>query len=86
MELVEQSSDAGTDGFGSALGCVAQQVFQLGEDLLDGIKIGTVRRQEQEPGPDAPDRLRTAFPLWLPRLSMITTSPGFSVGRRKRFT
>lgn len=39
------------------LGCFAHQVFELGEDLLDRIEIGTVRRQEQEPGASAADRL-----------------------------
>lgn len=34
----------------------AHQVLELGEDLLDRIKIGAVWRQEQEPGAGATDR------------------------------
>lgn len=60
----------------------AHQVLELGEDLLDRIEIGAVRRQEQEPGASATIALRMAGRLWLLRLSMMTTSPGESVGTR----
>lgn len=63
MELVKQPADAGADGFGSAHGRLTQQMLQFGKDLLDGIEIGTVRGQEQEPGPDTPDRFADSLPL-----------------------
>jgi hypothetical protein len=30
--------------------CLAKQVLELGEDLLDGIEIRRILRQKQEPG------------------------------------
>jgi len=36
---------------------LSQQSFELGEDLLDGVEVGGVFRQEDEAGSDIPDRL-----------------------------
>src|SRR5271169_2622792 len=36
---------------------LSQQGFELGEDLLDGVEVGGVFRQEDEAGSDVPDRL-----------------------------
>ena len=33
----------------SSLGGFAHEMFELGEDLLDGVQIRAVRRQEQKP-------------------------------------
>jgi hypothetical protein len=35
----------------------AGHTFELGEDLLDGVEVGRVFRQEDEAGSDIPDRL-----------------------------
>jgi hypothetical protein len=66
-----------------SLGGFAEQGLELGEDLLDGAEIGAVRGgRNRSFAPAARRAWRTALPLWLPRLSMMTTSPGFSVGIR----
>ena len=68
------------DGSG---GSFSQEVLELGKDLLDGVQVGRVFRQEEELGSGGADELaRTTLPLWLPRLSMMTMSPGRSVGTR----
>ena len=56
-EGVEQDADALPCGFEGSLGGFAQEQFELGEDLFDGVQVGRVGRQEDEPGPDAADRL-----------------------------
>jgi len=38
-------------------------VFELGEDLLDGIEVGTVGRQEEELGPGGSDSLADGLAL-----------------------
>lgn len=42
---------------------LSHQVLELGEDLLDRIEIGAVRRQEQQPGSRAADRLSDGGPF-----------------------
>ena len=42
---------------------LSQQSFELGEDLLDGVEVGGVFRQEHEAGSDIPDRLAHRFSL-----------------------
>src|SRR6478735_10501267 len=54
---------------------LSEQGFELGEDLLDGVEVGGVFRQEDEAGSDIPDRPPHRLSLWEPRLSRITTSP-----------
>ena len=54
-EGFEQGADASPDGFGCALISLAEQRLELGEDLLDWIKVGAVGRQEQEPGANRTD-------------------------------
>jgi hypothetical protein len=41
---------------GSRLG-LSEQGLELGEDLLDGVEVGRIFRQEHEAGSDIPDRL-----------------------------
>ena len=55
-EGVEQGADAPPRGFLGALGSLAQQVFELCEDLLDRVEVGAVGRQEQEARAFGPDR------------------------------
>ena len=58
-------------------------MFQFGEDLFDGVEIGGIEGgKNRSLAPLARMARRTALPLWLPRLSRMTTSPGFSVGAR----
>src|SRR6188768_248406 len=40
---------------------LAHQVLELGKELLDGIEIGTVRRQEEEMGAGVADRVAGGF-------------------------
>ncbi len=49
-EVVEEPADAGANGIEGALGGHAQQMLELGEDLLDGIEVRGVFRQEEELG------------------------------------
>ena len=42
-------------GIDGAFGGFAHEVLELGEDLLDGIEIGAVGRQEHKARPCAPD-------------------------------
>jgi len=72
---------------GALLG-VPHPVFDFGEGLLDPIEVGGVEPAPAKAGggrnqslaPAARMALRTAADLWLPRLSMMTMSPGRSVG------
>ena len=54
-EVVEQVSDAPPSCFMCSLDCFAHEMFELGEDLLDGVQVGAIRRQEQEARADASD-------------------------------
>ena len=56
-EVVEEGADASPGGFDGALGGLAQKSLQLGEDLLDGVQVWAVGRQEDEVRPGAPDGL-----------------------------
>ncbi len=40
--------------------CVAEQGFELGPGFLDGVKVGRVRRQIEQPGPGGLDPLPDA--------------------------
>lgn len=60
----------------------AQQSFEFGEGVLDGIEIGRIGRQERDLGPVARIKAETSAPLWLERLSKMTISPGASWGAR----
>ena len=61
-------------------------MLELGEDLLDGVEVGGVFRQEEELAPTVRMARRIVCPLWLPRLSMTTMSPGRRVGTRTSST
>ena len=51
-----------------SLGCFAHEVFEFGEDLLDRIKVGAVRRQEQQLGSGIADRLSDGGPFVAPEI------------------
>ena len=46
--MIEELADAPPGGFDGALGGLAEQGLELGEDLLDGIEVGAVGRQEDQ--------------------------------------
>ena len=60
------------DGSGADL---AENGFELGEDLFDGIEIGAVGRQVERGCADRLNGLVYAGDLWEERLSMMTMSP-----------
>ena len=38
-ELIEEGADFAPDGFFASLGCLSEQVFEVGEDLLDWVEV-----------------------------------------------
>ena len=48
-------ADGVADGVDGSLAGFAQQVFELGEELFDGVEVGGVFRQEEQPGASRPD-------------------------------
>jgi hypothetical protein len=82
-EAVEQLADGGANGIEVSGRGVAQQMLELGEDLLDRVEVGRVFGQEEQLGSGAADRLANGGSLVvLARLSMTTMSPGRKPGRR----
>ena len=73
-------TDASPGGFEGACVELAQEGLELGEDLFDRIEVGRVSRQEQKLGSSGTNGAADGLRLWLPRLSMMTMSPGRSVG------
>ena len=51
----KEPTDAAPGGLGGARIGYAQQGLERGEDLLDRVEVGGVRRQEQEFGAGGPD-------------------------------
>ena len=54
-EGVEQRADALPRRFDGSFGGFAEQVLELGEDLLDRVEIRAVGRKEQQPRASGPD-------------------------------
>src|ERR1700687_1262407 len=52
----EQLADGRANGFNGACGGLAQQVLELGEDLLDRVEVGRVFRQEDQFGTHRADQ------------------------------
>ncbi len=48
-EAIERGCDGLAGCFDRAGGGVSKKMFELGEDLFDGIEIGTVRGQKKKP-------------------------------------
>src|SRR5947209_556123 len=55
-EAVEQSADSLPGRVKSPLCGLAQELFELGEDLLDRVEIGAIGQEEKEPCTGSPDR------------------------------
>ena len=70
----EQFAHRGGEGFDCSGGSFAQEMLELGEDLLDWVQVRRIFGQEEELGAGRPATLCE------PRLSMITRSPGLRVG------
>ncbi len=49
-ELVEELSDSLPCGFDCSFRGLAEQGLELGEELLDGVEVGRIRRQEEKLG------------------------------------
>ena len=62
-EVVEQVSDAPPRCFMGSLSRLAHEMLELGKDLLDGVQVGAVWWQEQEPSTDIPDGAADGGPL-----------------------
>ena len=62
-ELVEQRADAVPDGMNGALVGLAQQSFELGEELLDRVEVWAVGRQEEPVGAGVSDCATHALPF-----------------------
>jgi hypothetical protein len=60
----------------------AQQVLSLEKTCSIGLRSGEYFGRKNSLAPAARISWRTARPLWLPRLSMMTMSPALSVGKR----
>ena len=85
--MAEQVADVAPAGLDRARISFAPQGLELGEDLFDRIEIGRVAGQEEQFGPGGADQTAhdlalVAALLWLPRLSMTTTSPERKVGTK----
>lgn len=75
-------ADAVPEGVDAALGVFAQDGLDPGEEVFDRMKAGAVRRQVEQFGVGRGDGSRMPRALWPARLSMMTMSPGASVGAR----
>ena len=53
-EVMEQGPDPAPRRLDAAFGRVAEQSFELSEDLLNRVEIGGIRRQEAQRGPRLP--------------------------------
>ena len=60
-EALKERADALPSGVNGALGGFAQHRFELGEDLLDWVEIGTVGRQEEQLGAGGADGSTPGF-------------------------
>ncbi len=60
---MDERADAPPSGLDGALLGVAQQVLELGEDLLDRVEVGAVGRQKEELGASGADRLADGVSL-----------------------
>src|SRR3984893_4953182 len=56
QKAIEQGANALPGRVKGPLGGLAQEVFELGEDLLDRVEIGAIGREEEQPCAGSPDR------------------------------
>ena len=54
-------ADAIVERVFAAFSGLSQSVFELGEELLDGVQVRAVRWQDDQPCTDAPDELSDVF-------------------------
>lgn len=73
-EVVEELSDPTPRCFDGSLIGFAQQAFELGEHLFDGVQVWRVGRQEEQPETRRFKDFAHTPPLWLPRLSCRISS------------
>lgn len=84
------ASGNGFDGAGdgrpervAGAGCdPSEERLELSEGIFDGVEVGAVGGggRKRSSAPAGSKACRMATPLWLPRLAMISTSPGRRVG------
>lgn len=74
-EGVEQLADPVPEAVPGALGGLAQERLEFGEDHFDGIEVRGVRRQVNEPGADGLDQLAPARNLVGGQIVITTMSP-----------
>src|ERR1700732_2846649 len=55
--MIKERTDLAPGRLDGALCGLAQQVLELGEDLLNGVEIRAVRREEEEPCAGGPDHI-----------------------------
>jgi hypothetical protein len=75
-------ADLSPSGFDVTGLSLSEEMFERGEDLFDRIEVGAVGGRNMRRVPLALKMAPAALPLWLPRLSKTTTSPGERVGAR----
>src|ERR1700730_8850457 len=83
---VEDADEPVLSCFNGSFHRAPHQVFYFGEDLLDRIQVRAVGRQKHQMRARVTDHVTLRFPLWLPRLSRTTMSPGFRVLRSSFLT
>ena len=77
---VEQFADGGDDVSRVRAAALRKRCLSLAKTCSIGFRSGEYLGRKNSFAPAERMAWRTASPLWLPRLSMITTSPGLSVG------
>ena len=80
--MVEELADATPCGFDGALGGLAQEGLELGEDLLDRIEVGAVGWQEEEPCACGPDRAAHCLSLVTAEGIVTLLTPGWKKAPR----
>ena len=81
-ESCQRLADGGADVVvGARLG-LAQEVFKLAKTCSIGFRSGEYLGRKKRFAPAERMSARTALPLWLPRLSMTTTSSALRQGTR----
>jgi len=81
--VLEERSDAFPCGLDGSLGSLAQERFELCEDLLDRIEIGTVGRQEEELRSDRSKRTSDSFCFVTAEIVDDDDVAGFERGQKK---
>jgi len=83
--VLEKCSDAFPCGLDGSFGSFAQEVFELCEDLLDRIEIGTIGRQEEELGSNGSKRAADSFCFVAAEIVDDDNVTGFERGQKELF-